>query len=118
MPSQRSLVALIFCPASMLEDDSRQPPNGLVSLATVTRKLGFNVRVCDLSGMPAEALCSAVGEADVAGFATYTATYSVTLRLKRELKDRNPHLLTIAGGPHASALPEEVAKDFDVVCGA
>ena len=115
MLCRRPRVVLISCPAPMLEDDSRQPPNGLVSIATVVRKLGLEISVRDLAGLRPEDLSGAIGDADVVGFATYTATYKTAVRLKDELKRRNPAVVTVAGGPHASAVPEEVARDFDIV---
>ena len=46
---------------------------------------------------------------------TYTANYSISRAVVRELRVRFPAAVMVAGGPHASALPEEVAEDFDFV---
>ncbi|HSB03065.1 MAG TPA: radical SAM protein, partial [Anaerolineales bacterium] len=121
MPESKDLrIVLVNMPVPEIEDDKRQPPGGLVSLATYAASLGYKVTLHDLSGihLPIENLCNQLPEADVYGFGTYTVTYQDSLALVAELHRRQPHAVFIAGGPHASALPAEVAVDFDyVVCG-
>ena len=121
MPEARHLkTVLVGMPVPEIEDDKRQPPGGLVSLATFAASLGYDVALHDLSGihLPAENLCKQLPEADVYGFSTYTVTYQDTLTLAAQLRHRQPNAVLIAGGPHASALPAEAAVDFDyVVCG-
>ena len=121
MPASKDLkIVLVNMPVNEIEDDKRQPPGGLVSLATYATSQGYNIALHDLSGLhlPIENLCAQLPEADVYGFSTYTVTYQDTLALAAELRRRQPQAIFIAGGPHASALPAEVALDFEyVVCG-
>ncbi|MGE5776916.1 MAG: B12-binding domain-containing radical SAM protein, partial [Chloroflexota bacterium] len=118
MPKSKDLkIVLVNMPVNEIEDDKRQPPGGLVSLATYAASKGYAIALHDLSGLhlPVENLCEQLPEADIYGFSTYTVTYHDTLALVTELRQRQPQSLFIAGGPHASALPAEVALDFDYV---
>lgn len=115
---RRLKAILINLPIPFVEDDERQPPGGLVSIATYARTKGFDISVCDLAGVNENGLLARIGEADVYGIGTYTANYALGRVTAMQLKERSPGAVVVAGGPHASALPNEVAKDFDVVvCG-
>lgn len=121
MPAKRNLrIALVNVPVPEIEDDRRQPPGGLVSLGTYAALFQYDVTLHDLSGsrLAVREMCDLLPEADVFGFSTYTVTYQHTLALVKELRRRQPWAVFVAGGAHASALPDEVARDFDfVVCG-
>ncbi len=109
---------LINLPIPFVDDDERQPPGGLVSIATYVRSKGFDIKVCDLSGVLEANLIDYVEEAEIYGIGTYSATYDIAQKLLGDLRKKYPKSIVVAGGPHASALPEQVAKDFDVViCG-
>jgi radical SAM superfamily enzyme YgiQ (UPF0313 family) len=68
-----------------------------------------------LTATPPEHLADAIPVADVYGFSTYTTTYHRTLEILQIAQRVNRRAWTVAGGPHASALPEQVAHDFDFV---
>jgi radical SAM superfamily enzyme YgiQ (UPF0313 family) len=106
-------LCLAFTPAYELQDDRLEPPLGLLYLATTARKAGFDVSICDLAGIGKDLW--ALPEARYYGFVTYSTTYARTLELVGLARRANPEAIMIAGGPHASALPEEVAEDFDHV---
>jgi radical SAM superfamily enzyme YgiQ (UPF0313 family) len=106
---------LINLPIPFVDDDERQPPGGQVSIATYVRSRGNDIKLCDLSGVFEDNLIDYVEDADIYGIGTYSATYTIALKLLEALKKRNPDSLFVAGGPHASALPEQVSQDFDVV---
>jgi anaerobic magnesium-protoporphyrin IX monomethyl ester cyclase len=113
----RPRVCLIHSPCSPLSDDRLEAPLGLLYLASVLRDYGSPVTVCDLSGVPEYELTSKLEDGfDVYGFSTYSVSYRTTRRLLAHVQGHNPESLTIAGGPHASALPDTVLSDgFDVV---
>ena len=49
-------------------------------------------------------------------FSTYSVNYNLTKTIAKTLKNNNPTAIFIAGGPHASALPDSVYSDgFDYV---
>lgn len=119
--SQRKVkAALISLPAPPIEDDSRQPPGGLVSIATYARNKGYEVSVFDLAGMSAADVCENIPYEgiNVYGFSVYSVTSSITRQTILEVHRRSPHAVIVAGGPHATALPHDIADSVDhVVCG-
>jgi radical SAM superfamily enzyme YgiQ (UPF0313 family) len=98
-------------------DDRLEPPLGLLYIGAVLRKRGNPVSLVDLSGKYQQDYNDAIPDGyDVYGFSTYTLTYANTLRLVSQVRLRNPGAVLLAGGPHATALPESVSNDgFDVV---
>jgi len=94
-------------------DDRLEPPLGLLYIGTYAAIRGYPVEICDLAGVPQEDW--ELPEADYYGFVTYSTTYARTLTLLALARQVNPKATMIAGGPHASALPEKVIEDFDYV---
>lgn len=112
---QTCLTALIQTPCYELEDDRLEPPLGLLYLATWLNKHGHRAQVVDLSSTPPGQWADIIPPADIYGFSTYTTTYHRTLNVAQTVRKIKPRAWTVAGGPHASALPETVAGDFDFV---
>ncbi len=108
-------VCFIHTPCYELNDDRLEPPLGLLYLATLLQKDGYEAIVCDLSSVPADEWADLIPSADVYGFSTYTVTFHRTLEIVQNIKSKYPQAVTVAGGPHASALPEAVARNFDYV---
>lgn len=108
-------ICFIHTPCYELNDDRLEPPMGLLYLATWLQSHGYEVELCDLSSVPPDELSLRIPFADVYGFSTYTATYHRTLQILQLVKGQYSEAVTVAGGPHASALPEEVSHNFDYV---
>lgn len=110
-------VCLVHSPCPTLEDDRLEPPLGLLYLASAIQGQGYEVHLTDLAGSANPVPASIIPDGfDVYGFSTYSVTYGSTIALAKALQRRNPGALLVAGGPHATALPEQVAADgFDVV---
>lgn len=106
-------ICLVKTPVPELQEDRLDPPMGLLYLGTVLKQAGVDVQILDLSGCSEETWT--FPEAEWYGFSTYTASYNRTVRIKNKVKALYPNVKTIAGGPHASALPLEVATEFDHV---
>ena len=107
-------ICLIHTPVSELKDDRLDPPMGLLYIATELRNTGWDVEVVDLSGMDNFNMWD-VPVSDYYGFSTYTANYEQTIKIKNYIELQVENSTFIAGGPHASALPNDVIKDFDYV---
>jgi radical SAM superfamily enzyme YgiQ (UPF0313 family) len=113
---------LIQSPCPQIENDDLDPPLGLLYIAAVVEQAGYHVEILDLSSYDVsqcfrmiEAKCCSF---NFIGFSTYTSNYYLTLELLKHTKEFYPDFISIAGGPHATVLPSDVAQDFDyVVCG-
>jgi radical SAM superfamily enzyme YgiQ (UPF0313 family) len=108
-------IVLIQTPCVELEDDRLEPPLGLLYLSTWLNQHGYQTQIVDLSSVPPNRWSDLIPQASVYGFSTYTTTYTRTLEILQTIKDLYPTAVTVAGGPHASALPEIVAQTFDFV---
>ncbi|MFN8672881.1 MAG: radical SAM protein [Candidatus Sericytochromatia bacterium] len=51
---------------------------------------------------------------DIIGISSFTRTYSDAIEISRIIKKEMPHVLTIVGGHHISALPEDLDKNMDI----
>jgi len=96
-------------------DDRLEPPLGLLYLATWLNHHGCDTHLLDLSSVPPEFWEQSIPTADIYGFSTYTTSFHRTLEILNIAKKINPGAVTVAGGPHASALPESVSRYFDFV---
>lgn len=110
-------VGFIHTPCQELRDDRLEPPLGMLSIATNLNAHGHRAQICDLSSVDSPQLEGRVPDGcDVYGFSTYSVNYGQTRDLMRATRARNPDALYVAGGPHATALPQGVLQDgFDVV---
>ncbi len=103
-------ICLIRPPSPELLDDRIDPPTGLLYLGTALKHSGHDVTILDFAGGQHHDIPSA----DIYGMTLFTSSYpdAITLRDKIRQISQSPIMV---GGPHASALPEETAKDFDYV---
>jgi len=109
-------VVFVVTPAAELDDDLMEPPLGILYLATILKQQGISCAICDLSGLPEEKWLGNLVTGDIYAFSTYSVTYPRTLKIRDLVKSRlNSNATIVAGGPHASALPDECISDFDIV---
>ncbi len=109
-------ICLIHTPCLDLDDYKLEPPLGLLYIGTVVQNSGYYVKLIDLSIYNEWEFVKVIPKGFcIYGFSTYSVSYELTKKLSQKIKNENPNSLLIAGGPHATALPEEVVKDFDVV---
>src|SRR5271157_5967401 len=90
-------------------DFRREPPNGLLTLATALESSGHLVRVLDLEQVanPREVLRDHLEAVDVIGMTFLTSTFPLAVELAEVCREHAPGLPIIAGGPHASFSPQE-----------
>lgn len=108
-------ICFIHASCPEFDDDRLEPPLGLLSIATYLKHQGFQASVVDLSSVSLEEASRRIPRADIYAFSTLSVTYALTLALKSIATSMHPGVLTVAGGPHATALPFYVSRDFDVV---
>jgi radical SAM superfamily enzyme YgiQ (UPF0313 family) len=95
---------------------SRQTPLNLCYLAAVAREAGAEVQIWDFDAerFREREYCRRLlsFRPDVLGISLMTPTAPRGARLAQLAKQALPGLLTVAGGPHVSALPERTLREF------
>jgi radical SAM superfamily enzyme YgiQ (UPF0313 family) len=94
-----------------------QPPLGLALIAAILENAGHAVSLIDANALdlsPGSAAAMAAG-ADVVGITAMTPTVGSALEIARRLKEANPGLTIIMGGPHPTLLPEETLTSAPAV---
>lgn len=93
-----------------------QEPINLAYLAAYLKNQGFSVSILDFEVEPYEAkrLKKKIIEEKIhlVGITSLTPTIKQAQNIASTLKKIKPDLITVAGGPHVSALPEESLREF------
>ncbi|MCM1232763.1 MAG: B12-binding domain-containing radical SAM protein [Ruminococcus flavefaciens] len=89
---------------------------GLLSIASALKMEGHNIKYIiydkfENSLADMEILCS---KAQVALLSCKTTTYPIALEVAKAIKNCNPKIITIFGGPHCNVLPREVIAHDEV----
>jgi anaerobic magnesium-protoporphyrin IX monomethyl ester cyclase len=93
-----------------LRGDSEHIPLGLLSLATQARAAGHDVHVLNLFAFAWQDIEHIIKEtaADLFGLSCFTQNRRGTLMLAKLIRRLHPNAHIAVGGPHASALPQEM----------
>lgn len=99
-----------------LEKSSVQHPINIASLAAYLLRSGIEVRIVDfevesLADNQFAAIVCDFGP-DLVGFTCLSPTVVASHRLARIVKENLPRAVTVAGGPHISAMPERALNEF------
>lgn len=91
------------------------PPLGIGMVAAYVRKHGFSVAIIDAEAefwRPEESM-AAIEEYDpmVVGLTAFTTKMTAAGRTMELIKERMPHVKTLLGGHHASAIPGKTLKE-------
>lgn len=100
-----------------IEYSTNNPPLGILSLATYLRKYGFDVYVVDMFNFNSwekirETLNSV--EFDVFGVSIWTGNHFKAKKILEIVKEKDEKIITLAGGPHATVLDEQLARHYPV----
>lgn len=98
----------------------RAPPLGLAYVASVLESAGYRVRIVDALtlGLSAEGAARAAlsEKPDVVGISAITPTVKSGYRIAAAVKERDPEIPVIMGGPHVTFMYEEaLANSVDFV---
>lgn len=97
-----------------------QPPLGLACLAAQLRNNGHRVRILDMNveKIPLAALSAVIldFQPQIIGFSTTTPLFNTVSRLATHCKKLSKDSLIVVGGPHPSAMLEEVLQGTDIDC--
>lgn len=115
-------VLLIQAPVSVTSPHARlSPPLGLAYVADHLLECGHQVELVDLNvtGLNPARLQATLNRVrpDLVGVSSHTETYPNALAIAALVKEHDPRVSVVFGGPHASILPLEVlsAPDVDFV---
>jgi len=96
-----------------------QPPLGLVLLAAILEKNGYPVNVIDANALQLKPEDITVPpDTDIVGITAMTPTIGTALKIARRVKQTNPRIKVVLGGPHVTLLPLETLEsspDIDVI---
>ena len=114
---KRAKILFVKTPMPLLVDDALEADMGLLCVATfIKQQVEVETLYLDLSIEPPEILYETANDAKIICFSTFTANYCTTIELVKSLRQRlDKDVVFIAGGHHATALPQIVAYDFDYV---
>lgn len=101
-------LVLIIPPSPWLISDRDIPMLGVLYLAAYVKPL-CEVVVCDLSGLPEKYWFIPVG--DLYGITGVSPQFIYIKKIIELLKGREPHKSVIAGGVHATVLPEHILNN-------
>ncbi|HHT78679.1 MAG TPA: radical SAM protein [Actinobacteria bacterium] len=92
------------------------PNLGLAYLSSQLKKHGHSVTILDCAklnyGYKDFKNFLDSGNFDIAGFQLFTCDFSSVLKMAGIVKEVNSDIITIAGGPHISGLPEHTMKEI------
>jgi len=119
MTAPRPFNVLFINPRATYADEIAQkcyPPLNLLYLATQLRRHGVSVRVLDANALRLhdEAIAEAARacDPDLIGAPLYTEVLASVWRMLECVHRAVPTARIVLGGPHASAVPEQVLDDF------
>lgn len=96
---------------------SHEPPLGLCYLAAMTRAHGYKTKIIDakVEGLSFKETAEKVQGHNprFVGITAVTLTIAQARKFAGLLKQKNPHLKIIIGGPHLTALPQETMEYSD-----
>lgn len=93
------------------------PPQGLCFLGAVLRERGIEVAIVDANAekLGAEETLARVKNfsPDVVGLSAPTAVVDAAAEIARKVKEWNPGVVTVLGGPHVSVATEDTLERYD-----
>jgi radical SAM superfamily enzyme YgiQ (UPF0313 family) len=100
-----------------MEFYSRFTPLGLGTIAAHLRREGFDATLVNLSAWswPKVARYLEEARADLVGISAFTFNRHEAMRVAALARDANPAALVVAGGPHATHLPEPLLAAYPAV---
>ncbi len=100
-----------------LEKSSVQHPINVATLAAYLLSNGVEARIIDfeIEFLTDDEFAARVLDygPDLVGFTCLSATVIAANRLARTIKRHSPETLTVAGGPHVSAVPQRALEEFE-----
>ena len=93
------------------EKDRHHFPFGCLSIAAPLEKLGLEYEIYDERVQDKQVFYEAIKSTGIVGISMFTGYQTHrAYDILKEIREINPDIITIVGGPHVSALPEQTVK--------
>lgn len=116
-------VTLIIPPSLQSPTPGREflltaPLEGFTYVATLIKKMGYNLRVIDCRAQkdPDKVVLANLGDSDVIGIAAYCDSFVFLQEITKSIKKKYPQKVIFLGGPLISALPEVILQNTNADC--
>ncbi len=98
-----------------LHNDPSAPPLGILYLSAILENMGHSVEVIDYAAQNLfhHQLASTIRSADVVGITVLSPEYENSIQLSKMIKEIDPQIPLIIGGPHCSLYPERSLTDMN-----
>jgi len=117
------IVALIVPPSPQVPTPGREflitgPFEGFTYLATLIKKMGYQLKVidCRLKGNINALILDGIKKADIVGIASYCDSFIFLETITELIKKQYPEKLIFLGGPLVTSLPEIILEDTAADC--
>jgi len=101
---------------AILDNAGDRLPIGLLSIASYLKSEGHEAHIVDLNHQSRSEFISQLGPMDNVGISVYTSpSYTEAVSLAQEIRGLDYCVRTIAGGHHATHMPESLTPHFDAV---
>ncbi len=111
----KNILLIRPAPTSEIFGDDSFLPLGLAYIAAVLEKQNYKVKILDCIVQPLsnEEFLQEFNSfnPDIVGFTSVTSTIRSAYRLSAMVKENKPEVVTIIGGPHATAMPDECLNE-------
>jgi radical SAM superfamily enzyme YgiQ (UPF0313 family) len=108
-------IVLIIPSSPFLGDQKRNPPLGIMYIASFLEKHGYNIELVDLRDLGEDRWMNKIPYADIYGITATTPEYPLAVRIAHKLKARDQKSLIILGGIHATTESKNLDSVFDRV---
>lgn len=110
-------VLLVIPPSPQIPTPGREflvtgPFEGFAYIATLVKKMGYNLKVvdCRLKENLGELVLNAAADADIISIATYADSFVFLENITKLIKETYPEKFLLLGGPLVTSLPEVVLQ--------
>lgn len=104
---------LIIPSSPFLGEQKRNPPLGIMYIASFLEKHGYNVELVDLRDLDEDKWTNRIPYADIYGITATTPEYPLAVKIAYKLKARDQKSLIVLGGIHATTESKNLDPVFD-----
>ena len=108
-------ISLVIPPSPFLGDQKRNPPLGIMYIASYLEQNNYDVKLTDLRDLNKDEWIRHIPEGDIYGITATTPEYPHALEIAKQIRKRQSKTIITLGGVHASAEPQKVSRVFDKV---